>query len=255
MLLTRIEYLTGSMCKVDHMPGLPVRPRNDPRQYDDLAAQWWLPRGDFAMLNWISAARMRHIPPAARPGALLLDVACGAGLLGPHLADTAYTHIGIDLSPTAITQAREHGIASIRGDVSLLPFRDETFDVVVAGEILEHVTDFGAVVAEACRVLRPGGTLVIDTIANTWWGRFSSITVAERMPAGPPPRLHDGSLFVDRERLRAQAARHGVTLELNGLRPSAVDYVMWLLRRRTSVRMVGTRSTAGLFQAAGTKAG
>jgi 2-polyprenyl-6-hydroxyphenyl methylase/3-demethylubiquinone-9 3-methyltransferase len=236
------------------MPGLPVRPRNDPRQYDDLAAEWWLPRGDFAMLNWISAARMRHVRPAPRPGAMLLDVACGAGLLAPHLADTAYTHIGIDLSPTAIAQAEEHGVVSVRGDVTRLPFQDEAFDVVVAGEILEHVTDFAALVAEVCRVLRAGGTLVIDTIADTWWGRFSSITVAERMPAGPPPRLHDGSLFVDRDRLRSEAARHGVPLELNGLRPSAVDYVMWLLRRRASVRMVSTRSTAGLFQAVGTKA-
>src|SRR3712207_8193188 len=41
----------------------------------------------------------------------------------------------------------------------------------------EHVPDLPRVVAEITRVLRPGGTLVIDTIADTWWGRFSSITV------------------------------------------------------------------------------
>jgi 2-polyprenyl-6-hydroxyphenyl methylase/3-demethylubiquinone-9 3-methyltransferase len=205
------------------------------------------------MLNWISAARTRHVPTAQRPGATLLDVACGAGLLAPHIASSGYRHIGIDLSPTAITQARDHGVSGVRGDVTRLPFRDGTFDVVVAGEILEHVPDLAAVVAEVCRVLRPGGTLVLDTIANTWWGRFSSITVAERLPAGPPPRLHDGALFVDRDQLRAEAARHGVTLTLNGLRPSAVDYVMWLTRRRDAVRMVPTRSTAGLFQGVGVK--
>jgi 2-polyprenyl-6-hydroxyphenyl methylase/3-demethylubiquinone-9 3-methyltransferase len=236
------------------MPEAPVRPRNDPRQYDDLAGQWWHPRGDFAMLSWISKARTRHIPPAYGPGATLLDVACGAGLLAPHLAHSGYRHVGIDLSPTAITQARDHGVACVRGDVVQLPFRDGSFDVVVAGEILEHVSDMPAVVAEVCRVLRAGGTLVIDTIANTWWGRFSSITVAERMPAGPPPRLHDGALFVDRDQLRAEAGRHGVDLTLNGLRPSAVDYLMWLTRRREAVRMVPTRSTAGLFQGVGTKA-
>jgi 2-polyprenyl-6-hydroxyphenyl methylase / 3-demethylubiquinone-9 3-methyltransferase len=241
------------------MPGLPVRPRNDPRQYDDLAAQWWLPRGDFAMLNWISAARVRHVPAAATTAAgaapRLLDVACGAGLLAPHLTDTGYWHVGVDLSPTALAQATAHGVASVRGDVTRLPFRDEAFDVVVAGEILEHVEDLSAVVAEVCRVLRVGGTLVIDTIANTWWGRFSSITVAERLPAGPPPRLHDSALFVDRDRLVAEAARHGVTLTLNGLRPAAVDYLMWLLRKRDAVRMLATRSTAGLFQGVGTKTG
>jgi 2-polyprenyl-6-hydroxyphenyl methylase / 3-demethylubiquinone-9 3-methyltransferase len=236
------------------MPGLPVRPRNDPRQYDDLAAQWWLPRGDFAMLNWISAARIRHLPPAGGPSPRLLDVACGGGLLAPHLADSGYWHVGVDLSPAAVTQARDHGVAGVRGDVTRLPFRDETFDVVIAGEILEHVRDVSTLIAEVCRVLRAGGTLVIDTIANTWWGRFSSITVAERLPAGPPPRLHDGALFVDRRRLVAEAARHGVPLTLNGLRPSAVDYVMWLMNKRDAVRMLTTRSTAGLFQGVGRKA-
>jgi 2-polyprenyl-6-hydroxyphenyl methylase/3-demethylubiquinone-9 3-methyltransferase len=233
----------------------PIRPRNDPKQYDDLAEAWWQPRGEFAMLNWIAAARRRHIPPAARPSARLLDVACGGGLLSPHLGDLGYTHVGIDLSASAVEQARDHGVVVVRGDVARLPFRDSSFDVVVAGEILEHVADTASVVAEACRVLRDDGTLVIDTIADTWWGRFSSVTVGERMPAGPPPRLHDPALYVDRDRLVAEAERHGVRLTLNGLRPSAVDYVMWLCRRREAVRMLPTRSTAGLFQAVGAKIG
>jgi 2-polyprenyl-6-hydroxyphenyl methylase/3-demethylubiquinone-9 3-methyltransferase len=206
------------------------------------------------MLAWIAAARMRHVPSAGRPGARLLDVACGGGLLAPHLRGTGYRHVGVDLSRPALVQAKDHGVAVVSGDVMRLPFGDETFDVVVAGEILEHVADVPGLVAEVCRVLRPGGTLVIDTIANTWWGRFSSITVGERIPAGPPARLHDAALFVDRARLLAEARRHGVSLSLNGLRPAAVDYAMWLISRRDEVRMVPTRSTAGLFQGVGTKA-
>ncbi|HTW19949.1 MAG TPA: methyltransferase domain-containing protein [Mycobacteriales bacterium] len=237
------------------MTATPVRPRNDPRQYDDLVAQWWLPRGEFAMLHWIAAARTRHLPTASGPNASLLDVACGGGLLAPHLIGRGYRHFGVDLSPTATATAAAHGVLPVRGDVVHLPFADESFDVVVAGEILEHVSDLPATVLEACRVLRSGGTLVIDAIANTWWGRFSSITVAERLPAGPPPRLHDGALFVDRGKLLAAAELGGVRLRLNGLRPSAVDYAMWLLGRRAAVRMVRTRSTAGLFQAVGTKHG
>src|ERR1700742_1627601 len=80
----------------------PIRSRNDPKQYDDLAEAWWLPRGDFAMLSWIAAARRRHIPAAGRPGARLLDVACGGGLLAPHLAGLGYAHFGVDLSAKAI---------------------------------------------------------------------------------------------------------------------------------------------------------
>jgi 2-polyprenyl-6-hydroxyphenyl methylase/3-demethylubiquinone-9 3-methyltransferase len=236
------------------VPAPPIRARNDPGQYDDLADQWWDGRGGLAALAWIAAARMRHIPAAPAAGATLLDMACGGGLLAPYLADTGYRHTGVDVSRTAIVLARDHGVEAVRANVLALPFRDESFDVVVAGEVLEHVSDLAGAVAEACRVLRPGGTLVIDTIAATWAGRFTSITLAERMPGGPPKRLHDGALFVDRKRLVAEAARHGVRLRLNGLRPSAVDYVWWLLGKKAEVRMLPTRLTASLFQAVGTKA-
>lgn len=234
---------------------VPVRPLNDPRQYDDLADTWWDPRGGFAMLHWIAKARAALVPHATRDGSVLLDLACGGGLLAPHVAGLGHRHVGLDLSPTALPQARAHGVVPVRGDVLRLPFADAVADVVVAGEVLEHVPDPGRLVAEACRVLRPGGTLVVDTIAATWWGRFSSVTVGERMPAGPPRRLHDPALFVDRDALLDAARRGGVELVLSGLRPSALDYLAWLLRRREEVRMLPTRSTAGLFQGVGTKRG
>lgn len=230
-----------------------VRLRNDPGQYDDLSDQWWDPRGRFAMLHWIASARARLVPGAVRQGSLLLDLACGGGVLAPHLAGKGHRHVGLDLSPTALPLAREHGVVPVRGDVLRLPFADEVADVVVAGEVLEHVEEPLNLLAEACRVLRPGGTLVLDTIAATRWGRFSAVTVGERIPAGPPKRLHDPALFIDRRALVHGAARCGVRLELTGLRPSAVDYLAWLAGRKKEVRMLPTRSTAGLFQAHGRK--
>ena len=232
---------------------LPVRPLNDPAQYDDLADQWWDPRGGFAALHWIAAARARLVPPATRSGSVLLDLACGGGLLAPHIAGTGHRHVGLDLSATALPQARAHGVVAVRGDVLRLPFADAVADVVVAGEVLEHVAQPLELVAEACRVLRRGGTLVLDTIAATWWGRFSLVTVAERVPAGPPRRLHDPALFINRRALVDGARQCGVDLQLAGLRPSAVDYLAWLAGRKDAVRMLPTRSTAGLFQAHGRK--
>jgi 2-polyprenyl-6-hydroxyphenyl methylase/3-demethylubiquinone-9 3-methyltransferase len=131
--------------------------------------------------------------------------------------------------------------------------------VVVAGEVLEHVADLPAVIAEVCRVLRPGGTVVVDTIADTWFGRVSSITVGERIPGGPPRGIHDPALFVDRDRLRAEFARHGVSLELVGLQLPPLSYLRWAwarLRHKRPlppVRFRPTRSTAGLFQGSGIK--
>jgi 2-polyprenyl-6-hydroxyphenyl methylase/3-demethylubiquinone-9 3-methyltransferase len=223
-------------------------------QYDDLRDEWWKPRGAFAMLHWIAAARATLVPRATRSGSVLVDVGCGAGVLAPHVAHLGHRHIGVDVVPGSATMARDRGVTVLLGDARSIPLSTACADVVVAGEVLEHVPELDRVVGEVSRILRPGGTLVIDTIASTWWGRFTSITIGERMPAGPPPRLHDADLFVDRSELVAACANRGITLSLNGLRPSAADYVGWLLNRRADVRMVPTTITAGLFQAHGRKA-
>lgn len=229
----------------------PPLARNDPRQYDDLAGQWWEPRGGFAMLHWLAVARAALVPPADRPGAVLVDLGCGGGLLAPHVADKGYLHVGVDLTASALRQARDHGVTAVRGDVTRVPLADGCADVVAAGEILEHVTDLPAAVGEACRLLRPGGLLVIDTIAATALARVVAVTLAERLPGGPPPGIHDPALFVDRAVLVRECARHGVELTLRGIRPSLVDLVRALAGRTAGVRMVPLPATAVLFQAVG----
>ncbi len=235
------------------MPVATVRARNDPRQYDDLAAEWWDRRGAFAMLHWLAAARAALVPAAARPGAVLVDVGCGAGLLAPHLAGKGYRHVGADLTASALAQAARHGVCVTRGDAAALAVRDGAADVVCAGEILEHVVDTGAVVAEACRILRPGGTLVIDTIAATRLARLVAVGMAERLPGGAPPGLHDPTLFVDRRALVDAGAAHGVALRLCGIRPAWGQLAGWALGARTSVAMVPAFTSAVLFQAWGIK--
>lgn len=231
----------------------PERARNDPRQYDDLAGEWWPPHGAFAMLHWIAEARAGFVPPAERPGAVLVDIGCGGGLLAPHIADKGYAHVGIDLTSSALQLARQHAVVVVKGNALALPLPDGTADVVVAGEILEHVTDLARAVSEACRVLRPGGALVIDTIAATRLAKVLAISVAEHIPGGAPPGLHDPDLFVDRAALRAECARHGVPVRITGMRPSLLAVLAWAVKRKAAARMLPTRWTSVLFQAYGTK--
>ncbi len=228
-------------------------PRNDPAQYDGLADEWWRPQGGFAMLHWFAASRAEHIPQAPAGGGVLVDLACGGGLMAPHAARLGYRHVGIDLGLPGLELGRAHGMLPVRGSVLAVPLADGCADVVVAGEILEHVDDDVAVLAECARLLRPGGTLVIDAIAATRLARVLAVRVAERIPGGPPPGIHDPALFVDRARLLAAADRLGLDLRLVGLRPSLRDAVAWRLGRRPGVRMKPLRTTAVIFAGYGRK--
>jgi 2-polyprenyl-6-hydroxyphenyl methylase/3-demethylubiquinone-9 3-methyltransferase len=228
------------------VPSTPL-PRNDPAQYDELAGQWWEASGGFAALHWLAASRAEHLPAAERPGAVLVDLACGGGLMAPYAARLGYLHVGVDLGEVGLRVAAGHGVRPVRGSVLAVPLADGCADVVVAGEILEHVEDDVAVLAECARLLRPGGTLVLDALAATRIGRLVMVTVAERLPGGPPRGIHDPALFVDRARLLAAADRLGLDLRLVGLRPSLRDALLWVAGRRAGVRMKPTRSTAVVF--------
>ncbi|MFY1696467.1 MULTISPECIES: methyltransferase domain-containing protein [unclassified Solwaraspora] len=261
------------------MSGLPA---NDVRQYDVLADEWWRPAGAFEMLHWIAQARAELVPPATRDGAVLVDVGCGAGLLAPHLRGKGYRHVGVDLTASALGQAAAHGVTPVRGDALALPLADAVADVVSAGELLEHVPDLAGAVAEVCRVLRPGGLLVLDTLNATLRCRLVAVELGERLPM-VPRGIHDPALFVDPRRLTAECARHGVRLFVRGLRPTGPALADWLLRAalprtaragsaRTGTALTGTeaarpllwpvrrrmvpvRSTALLYQGRGLKSG
>jgi 2-polyprenyl-6-hydroxyphenyl methylase / 3-demethylubiquinone-9 3-methyltransferase len=230
------------------------RPRNDPSQYDELAGEWWRPGGAFAMLHWLAEARARLVPPADRSGAVLVDVGCGAGLLAPHLRGKGYRHVGVDVTMSALGLAAAHGVTAAQADAARLPLADGCADVVCAGEILEHLPDWPRAVAEICRVLRPGGLLVLDTLNDTPLSRLLAVRVAESLP-GVPRGLHDPDLLVDPGALMDECARHGVTLSVRGVRPTVWGTLRWLVTRRGRARIVPTWSTAVLYQGWGRKGG
>lgn len=225
--------------------------RNDPGQYDRMSGEWWKPRGPFAALHWLAESRADLIPDPARRVLTVVDIGCGGGLLAPHL--DAHRHVGVDLSEPSLRVAASHGVLPVRADAVALPLRDRVADVVVAGEVFEHVHDLPRVIEEIARVVSPGGVLIFDTINDTLWSRLSLVVVGERVPGGPPRRIHDPSLFVRPGRLARLLGRHGFRVRVRGLRPSARDYVSFLLGRRGPVRLLPTRSLSSVYQGVGRK--
>jgi 2-polyprenyl-6-hydroxyphenyl methylase/3-demethylubiquinone-9 3-methyltransferase len=225
---------------------------NDPLLYDRLAAEWWKPHGAFAPLHWLASARAQLVPQADRPDSKLLDLACGGGLLAPRVRSKGHHHLGVDIGDSATLISRDHGIHVVRGDVHSLPFASGTIDVVVAGEIFEHVEDLEQVIVEIARVLRPSGVLICDTLANTRRCAFWLVTVSERLPI-VPRGIHDPALFVAPDRLQRLCADVGIALTVSGLRPTVAHVLPWLVRLRPEVTMRRTRSLGMVYQGVGVK--
>lgn len=230
----------------------------DSPEYDRWSSLWWQRRGPFASLRWLAQERATHVPPAAGENPVLLDVACGGGLLHPYLAGKGYRHVGVDLSTKSAEVAIRHGVDEvIIGDISDIPLDDGFADVVVAGQCLEHVTRPMDVVAECCRLLKPGGTLIIDTIANTWLAKMAVITLGENIPFtwAAPCGSHDRRLFVDPGLLAGWCAENGVPVRVFGLVPRAGDLLAWAMRwREEDVVMRDIRSAKILYRVIGRKA-
>jgi 2-polyprenyl-6-hydroxyphenyl methylase/3-demethylubiquinone-9 3-methyltransferase len=229
--------------------------RNDLAQYDRLASHWWRPGGAFSMLHWLAAARARLIPVAQRPGEVLVDLGCGGGVLSAYVTGKGYRHVGVDLVTSALVQAAAHRVTPVRADVARLPLRDGCAAVVSVGELLEHVVDRRGAVAEACRILRPGGVLVLDTLNATLAARLIAVELAERLGGSAVRGIHDPALFVDPNVLTTECADHGVELRIMGVRPATGGLLRWLVTRRGDVRIVPSRSTAVLYQGRGVKHG
>lgn len=121
-----------------------------------------------------------HLLPHLRAGQALLDVGCGPGTITVDLAERVAPGqvVGLDVSPDPLAEARE--LAARRrvpvefavGDVYALDAADDSFDVVHAHQVLQHLTDPVAALREMARVCRPGGVVAVrdvDYATVTWF--------------------------------------------------------------------------------------
>jgi SAM-dependent methyltransferase len=101
----------------------------------------------------------------------LLDVGCGTGAVLAAV-DGTRLRVGVDMTTLALAKSQTRNIHDLaKADATKLPISDGVFDVAIALDILEHVEDDVAAMAEIYRVLRPGGILVLSVPAfMSLWG-------------------------------------------------------------------------------------
>ena len=194
--------------------------------YADLGDRWYRAQDTpIALLRAESRHRnpwiAEHIGPAPRS---VLDLGCGAGFLSNHLAARGHRVRGLDADAESLAVARAYdrtGTAQYdRGDACALPYPDASFDVVCAMDLLEHVEDPARLVAEASRVLAPGGVFFFHTFNRTWLAKLIVIDGVRLFVKNTPKDLHVLRLFIPPADLDAMCGRAGLeVVELRGSRP------------------------------------
>jgi 2-polyprenyl-6-hydroxyphenyl methylase/3-demethylubiquinone-9 3-methyltransferase len=194
-----------------------------------LADQWWDTRGKMAVLHKFNPIRLNTIKQAAcrrfgrdekkldaLAGLRILDIGCGGGVLSEPLARLGASLVGADPATTNIEVARLHAAQSgleidYRATTAeALADAGERFDIVLAMEVVEHVTDVELFVARCGEMVKPGGQMVVATLNRTLKSFALAIVGAEYVLRWLPRGTHQWDKFVTPNELEIALERAGL---------------------------------------------
>jgi 2-polyprenyl-6-hydroxyphenyl methylase/3-demethylubiquinone-9 3-methyltransferase len=197
--------------------------------YDELQDLWYtahnhpvaLLRAENKVRNpWIARTiAQRFLTPIK-----LLDIGCGAGLLTNALAQEGHCVTGIDLSEQSLKVAAAKDVTKkvtyLHANAYHLPFQDESFDVVCAMDILEHVENPEKLIKEASRVLKPGGLFFFHTFNRNLLSFILIIKGVDLFCQNAPKNMHVYPLFIKPKELETLCKKENLTVrDMRGLRP------------------------------------
>ena len=175
------------------------------KKFDDLAAKWWDPEGEFKPLHQINPLRVGFINERANlEGIKVLDVGCGGGILAEALSKLGAQVTGIDASEQTIGVAQNHSNA-VGSDVSYYQTTidefiankpEEKFDVITCLEMLEHVPSPGEIIKTCSTILKDDGDIFFSTINRNPRSYLFAIVGAEYILNLLPKGTHDYQKFI-----------------------------------------------------------
>lgn len=194
-------------------------------KFAKLADHWWDPKGPFRTLHQMHPTRCQFIkttlcnhfnrdPALSSPlqGLRILDVGCGGGLLSEAIAQMGATVLGIDVSDEGIAAAAAHASLSPNNLSSLITYHKssveelsqkepESFDAVIASEVIEHVQSLNTFATALTKLTVPGGGVIVSTINRTPRAYALAIVAAEQVLQWVPKGTHDWDKFITPEEL------------------------------------------------------
>ena len=217
--------------RTDHRAGSTVDQAEVDR-FSALAAEWWDTRGKMAPLHKFNPVRLGYIRDQAAEhfdrdpkkldclkGLRILDIGCGGGILSEPLARLGASMVGVDPSEKNIEVAKLHaGQSDLEIDyrcstAEQLSADGESFDLVLAMEVVEHVSDVSLFVRSCGAMVKPGGLMIAATLNRTLKSFALAIVGAEYILRWLPPGTHQWDKFVTPNELE-------IAMEQAGLRVS-----------------------------------
>jgi 2-polyprenyl-6-hydroxyphenyl methylase/3-demethylubiquinone-9 3-methyltransferase len=183
-------------------------------RFSKMSDEWWDPNGKMAPLHKINPLRLGWIRDtacrkfnrnprslASLGGLRILDIGCGAGLLSEPMARLGAQVIGIDPSESNIAAAKVHAVRSnLLIDYRATSIEEmgvrERFDIVLAMEVVEHVTDVGLFLERCAALMKPSGMMVVSTLNRTLKSFALAIVGAEYVLRWLPRGTHQWGKFV-----------------------------------------------------------
>ena len=213
------------------------RDLTDRRKYQELGERWYRSSDDpIALLRsqnklttpWILAEIRKYIGYHAE----ILDVGCGAGFFSNEAAKAGYKVTGLDIAEGALEVAESHdstkSVRYVYGDAYDIPFSRESFDVVMAMDVFEHVSDPQKIIYEASRVLRPGGLFFFHTFNRNPWSYLFVIKGMQWFIKNTTEDTHVYSLFRKPEEVEEWISNAGMDVQtLRGTVPSIFQRAFW----------------------------
>jgi 2-polyprenyl-6-hydroxyphenyl methylase/3-demethylubiquinone-9 3-methyltransferase len=216
--------------------------------YDELGERWYeggdhpialLRAENEARIPWVIDVIVREKTKSCR----ILDIGCGAGLLANKLALAGHEVVGVDLSAPSLAVARAKdktkSVEYLQADVTQMPFPEGSLEVICAMDFLEHIEDFGRVIEEVGRLLRPGGLFFFHTFNRTPLSWLFAVKGVEWFVKNAPKHLHLYRLFIKPAELRAKLQLEKMEIsQMHGLMP---------VKNRAFLKMLLTRHVGNGF--------
>jgi 2-polyprenyl-6-hydroxyphenyl methylase / 3-demethylubiquinone-9 3-methyltransferase len=200
-------------------------------RFSRLSSQWWDPRGPMAPLHKFNPVRLAYIRDRAADyfgrdpkrldslaGLRILDIGCGGGVLAEPLARLGASVVGADPSESNIAVAQRHAAQSGLAidyrctTAEALAEAGESFDIVLAMEVVEHVADVGLFVDLAGSLVKPGGLMFAATLNRTMKSFALAIVGAEYVLRWLPRGTHQWDKFVTPNELEIAIEQAGLSL-------------------------------------------